>query len=289
MNTITLLLQQITEQLTHYYNDQRIAYNNAWYLLEHLTQKTKTELLTDNSFNLTEEQKNLLDNWVESLVHRHKPIQYIIGSVPFLNLILQVEPPVLIPRPETEAWCEQLITYLKQQNITSPKILDLCTGTGCIGLALAQAFPASTVYATDISENALQLAQKNAQKNMISNIKFKKSDLYHALQGKKFDIIVANPPYINEDAYDRLEPSVKEWEDSRALTCKELGLKNIKEIIAFAHKYLQSLNKEVCQLWIEIGYDQADTVAELFKLANFEPCILKDMQGKNRVVIGKLL
>jgi release factor glutamine methyltransferase len=288
MKTIAAHIKSISEQLDAHYNNLRIANNNAWHLTEHATKKNRLQLITQPE-ELTKTQLDLLAQWINEIVHKKKPIQYILGSVPFLDLTIKVEPPILIPRPETEEWCALLIEKLKKNQLSNIKILDLCTGSGCIALALAKALPKATVYAIDINEQAVQLTQKNALKNNIPNIIAIKSNLYEEIPSQKFDIITANPPYISSAEYLQLEDHIKIWEDPTALVAENSGLKTIEEIIAFAPKYLQFLNKGVEQLWIEIGHDQASAVVQLFKLANIQASVLKDLQGKNRVVTGKLV
>ena len=287
MNIITQLVRSVTKQLTPFYKDERIAYNNAWDLVEALTNVDRSVLFAQQDFELSEEQKKQLTEWIRQIKEENKPIQYILGTVPFLDLNIYVEPPTLIPRPETEEWCAKLIMQLKELAMHNMNILDLCTGSGCIALSIAQAFPDSTIYATDISTTALALAQKNAIAHNITNVHFIQSDVYQNIPDIKFDLIVANPPYITSEEFAQLEPTVTAWEDPLALTCHDSGLKIIKKTIAFAPNYLQFLNKELPQLWIEIGSRQASVVSQLFEQAGFEPQVLKDLYGNERVVVGK--
>lgn len=266
-----------------------IAQHNAWILLEKLTNKTQAHLIARDEIELSGEQQQTLDNWLEKLTKQHMPLQYLLGDVPFINLKLLVEPPVLIPRPETEEWCDTLITELKKTNKTILTILDLCTGSGCIGLALAKAFPQSTIYATDTEDHALSLARKNAVLNAIENIIFIKSDIYQNIpKDIPFDLIVANPPYIAPEEWQTLEPEVKDWEDKHALVAENQGLDIIQKIVTDAPRFLKP-GLTVPQLWIEIGYQQGDQVSALFKNAGFvEVEVLQDWYSHDRVVIGKL-
>lgn len=288
-NSIETLVHSLTQELLPAYDGNvHMAEQNAWYLLEKATGLGRTSFIAHPEYTLTPGQYDKLMEWVKEITESNKPIQYILGTVPFLDLTIQVMPPVLIPRPETEEWCATLIEYLKRTNLRELTILDLCTGSGCIALALAQAFAKSTVYASDISPQALDLAQKNADLNHISNVIFTLSDLYTEYKNIKFDLIVANPPYITAEEYNSLDASVAQWEDPQALVTEQHGLKIIQKIIEQAPDFLKKSPLLFPQVWIEIGYQQGFSVSEIFKKYNFEPKILKDLYKNDRVVIGIL-
>jgi release factor glutamine methyltransferase len=296
------IIHELSQKLLNEFSEH-LAQQNAWQLLELATELSQTHLFAKKEIELTSEQQTNIDRWIHEIVYQHKPIQYILGTVPFLNLTIKVRPPILIPRPETEEWVGRLIDVLKLSfKHKTPLILDLCTGSGCIALALAKAFPSAYVYATDISEEALELAQENAKFNKITNVTFIKSDLYESIpQHLIFDLIVANPPYISEDAYRHLDPSVSKWEDKRALVASGNGLEIIEQIIEGAKKFLITSKKKSPQfspqvdssmsnmLWIEIGFDQAKQVLSLFKNAGFTALVSKDVAGRDRIISGKLI
>jgi len=142
-----------------------LAEQEAWWFLEHATGKTQSALLSDDTITLTPEQQKNLDTWVMQRVKEKKPIQYIIGNVPFCNLEILVKPPILIPRPETEEWVSWLIEQLAPVKDEPLQILDLGSGSGCIGLALAKALPQSTVIGLDKNPQAIELAEKNKYHN----------------------------------------------------------------------------------------------------------------------------
>lgn len=285
---VTDLVKNLVKLLTPSYKDERIAYNNAWDLLEYLTNQDRSVLLAHEEYTLSEEQHKKLDTWVKQIAQDAKPIQYILGTVPFLDLTIHIEPPILIPRPETEEWTARLLVQLKENNIENLTILDLCTGSGCIALALAQALPKSMVYATDISDKALKLARKNAQKNHINNITFISSDVYDAVPNMQCDLIVSNPPYITTEEFEKMDKTVTEWEDQQALVTNDEGLKIIKKIVAKADNYLQQSSIDIPQLWIEIGYRQASTVTKILEQSGFKATVYKDLYGNDRVVVGTL-
>lgn len=221
------------------------------------------------------------------------PIAYLIGSVPFLDLTITVKPPLLIPRPETEAWCAWLIEMLKK--ITIPlTIIEPCTGTGCIALALAQALPHATVIATDISPLAIEVALHNAERNSICNVHFYTADLLSVHDPSvRADLIVSNPPYIAESEWHSLDPSVAQWEDKRALVAPDNGLGIIKKLVAQAPYLIRScqplVDHHIPNLLIEIGYTQAEGVVAIMKRAHYTAVQVQvDIAGNDRVVGGRV-
>lgn len=280
-----LLLLRKTLQKHDHPSDQE-----PWWLLEKIMDMPQAKLISQSSLALTTDQQKKLHG-ILSDIDIHKPIAYILGTVPFLDLELSIKPPILIPRPETEYWCFELIQMLKKIPEQKFKILDLCTGSGCIGLALAHALPQAQVIAIDINPDACTLAQENAQRNKIYNIKIIQSDLFEALPNEMFDIIVSNPPYIATQEFTSLDQSVKLWEDYRALVALDEGFALIKKIIIGAKERL-SLSEvfsqnNIPQLWIEIGYLQGEKTKFLMQETGFcKVTIMKDMYHKDRVVLG---
>lgn len=261
----------------------------AWWLLEAVTKKTKLALLVEKNFKLSAKQEKLLNIWIEQYVNKNKPIQYIIGNVPFLDLSILINPPILIPRLETEFWCELLINKLISLDNKKIKILDIGTGSGSIALSLAKKFPEAEIWAIDISEQAIKLAKKNIELNNIKNVNLMRSDLFENLVNFKFDLIVSNPPYIDEKLFEKLDPSVKNWEDSRALISKDNGLYLIKEIIVKSKDFLNINNefriKKIPQLVIEIDCFQSEAVKQYLEENNFINITLeKDCFQRDRVV-----
>lgn len=289
------LVKDIETVLQQRYTNSILTHQYAWWMLEKLTNKTKANLILDQTITLSPEQKKTIKTWITEQVEQKKPLQYILGSVPFGPVTIQVEPPILIPRPETEEWTFQLITkllLLKNQQLT---ILDLCTGTGCIALACAYALPSASIWATDISKKAIQLARKNAQHNNLTNIQFIESDLFSALSSYigTFDLILCNPPYITPEDYRDLDDSVKEWEDRQALVAEDYGLELIKKIITAALPYFKQ-NRELSQhainqLYIEVGHKQIVPVVEYMNINSYNSIqVYTDMYGNNRVVSGSI-
>jgi release factor glutamine methyltransferase len=283
------------QQLLTVYDDALLCRQYAWWTLETILNKSKAQLITAEVLVLTNEQQATIAHWLTELIVHKKPIQYLIGWVPFCDVDILVEPPILIPRPETEEWCSALIERLKNLKNQQITILDLCCGSGCIALALAHAMPQATVYAGDITPAAIALTKKNIAHNRVSNVVVVESNLFSAIPGPvKFDLVVTNPPYIAESEWPALDESVREWEDKKALCASDEGLAIIKKIIEEVPRWIV-YNEEIDmrnipQLMIEIGYQQGPVVCALMRHANYMNVnIEKDLEGKDRVVSGSLL
>lgn len=206
-----------------------------------------------------------------------EPLSYIIGHEEFLDLTLEVGDGVLIPRPETELMAEHAIKTTKAQTI-----LDLCTGSGCLALALARRISSSQVYGVDISDIAVGYAKRNAVRNNISNVTFLKGDLFEPFKEREiFDLIISNPPYIRSGDIIGLQPEIREWEPKAALDGGEDGLDFYRRIIPSARGYL----KDRGMLILEIGAGQADDTADMIKSAGYS-CfrIIKDYNGIERIL-----
>ena len=210
------------------------------------------------------------------------PLQQILGSQEFMGLDFFVNEHVLIPRQDTETLVELVLEEQKEKN---KKLLDLCTGSGCIAISLAVKGGYESVTATDLSEEALQVAEKNAREHQ-KPIRFFQGDLFLALpqsEAKTFDIITSNPPYIPTAVIATLEPEVREHEPMMALDGTEDGLKFYRQIAKEAGAWL----KPGGSIYLEIGYDQGEAVSGLLADAGFTNVrVVKDLPGKDRVVCG---
>jgi release factor glutamine methyltransferase len=268
-------------------DDVTARQQDAWWILQAITGKTEAQLLASPTMRLTLEQHDKLVRWLSLHIDEHMPLQYLIGSVPFGNVTIATQPPVLIPRPETEEWTLKVIE--RWGNYGTPlTILDLCSGSGCIAISLAQAFPSATVYAVDISDDAVALSRKNCELNDISNVRVIRSDLFTGLpRNQVFDLIVSNPPYIALQEWQTLDPAVSQWEDKRALVADNEGLAIIETIVRESKKWLLP-RAGMPQLVIEIGYNQGVAVGNLYEQAGYQATIHKDLEGKDRTVWGSL-
>ena len=235
-------------------------------------------IIHNNEIQSTEIEKKYKD-LIEELAEG-KPIQYITHTQEFMNLNFYVDENVLIPQPDTETLVLQTIKKIKPYENNNIKILDLCTGSGAIAISLAKAFENQNVqvYASDISSKALEVARKNAKQNNVQ-INYINSDMFENIK-EKFDIIVSNPPYIETKVINKLSKDVQS-EPYIALDGGKDGLKYYKIIANEYEKYL----KEDGTLLLEIGYDQKQSVTELFINKKVE-CI-KDLAQNDRVIIVK--
>lgn len=206
-----------------------------------------------------------------------EPLSYIIGHEEFLDLTLEVGDGVLIPRPETELMAEHALKKRGAQTI-----LDLCTGSGCLALALARGIPSSQVYGVDISDIAVGYARRNALRNNISNVRFLNGDLFAPLKKTElFDLIISNPPYIRSGDIIGLQPEIRGWEPKTALDGGEDGLDFYRKIIPSASGYL----KDRGMLMLEIGAGQADDTADMIMRAGYSNLrIIKDYNGIERII-----
>lgn len=220
-----------------------------------------------------------------------EPVQYLVGAVEFWGLTIAVGSGVLIPRPETELLVEEAIRTVKKGDEDLPSseaagspvaILDLCTGSGCIALALAKRFPEACVTGTDISGRALTYAKKNAAANHIFNAVFRKGHLFEPLKKTgRFDVITANPPYIRTGDLPGLQPEVREWEPENALDGGPDGLGFYREILLKAPDYLIPGGTIV----FELGYDQAAEVKTLARAQGFNKIMItNDYAGIGRIL-----
>jgi release factor glutamine methyltransferase len=215
------------------------------------------------------------------------PLAYIIGDQPFLGLKIAVTRDSLIPRPETEELVLECERLLKFGSHAAPKILEVGTGTGCIAIALAQLLPHATVFATDVSDKALELARRNALTHHVSNrIRFVREDLFSNKEGLRgwADLLVSNPPYIPTRDLDSLEPEVQR-EPRLALDGGKDGLDALRAIISAAPKML----KPGGFIALEMEHRQGHAVSKLLHAAGFAGVVIKkDAQGLDRFAIGRL-
>ena len=290
----TVLLNDIKQQLLPFITPETACLQYALWLIEAITGKKEVTLISAQEINWSEENQQKLDEYLDALINQNMPLQYLLGSTPFADLDILCKPPILIPRPETEEWCINLIEQLKAVRNQPLWILDLCTGSGCIALALAKALPKAKVYGTDINDEALALARQNAAHNHITNATFLYSNLFCTIpQEFKFDLIVGNPPYIPQKDWATLDKSVTQWEDKKALITDDEGMALIKKIIDAAPQFIRAdsavITSNIPQLMLEIDYTQGTVVAEYMKQHGYyQVMIHKDLEGKDRVASGSI-
>ena len=207
-----------------------------------------------------------LQEFQELLLRRKdgEPIAYILGMRAFWDFELEVNSSVLIPRPETELLVETALDLLGEGDDTAYKIADLGTGSGAIALALAKAYKTSSVFAVDISAEALKLAESNARRLEVSNIEFIQASWCDGLLGDGFDIIVSNPPYVAEGDAHLLEGDLP-FEPNMALVAKNNGMADLQTIAEQSRRKL----KKGSWLLLEHGYDQREAVANILRQAGY--------------------
>jgi release factor glutamine methyltransferase len=283
--TIQLAYKQLLAKLYEMY-DTREAANIADMVIEHVTGQRKIERILYKDLPVTEEQQQTLEALSQQLL-QHKPVQYILGEAWFAGMKLYVNEHVLIPRPETEELVELIVEELgsgksKEENDLS--IIDIGTGSGCIPIGLKKRLSNAEVYAVDISEGALEVAQKNAQQQEVE-VHFSELDFLDEGSWKQlplFDIIVSNPPYIKKSEEQTMAKNVLEYEPHVALFVPdEDALKFYKAIAEFAKTHLKTDGK----VFVEINEALGQHVVELFEQSSFKDVMLKkDMQGKDRMI-----
>ncbi len=214
---------------------------------------------------------------------KREPISYITGEKEFYSRSYKVNSGVLIPRPETELLVDEALLLANQ--IASPKILDIGTGSGCISVTLAYMCNNAKIVATDISQKALKVAKENIFKHgKQDKISLAGGDLITFFKDRSFDIVISNPPYISESEIKKLEPDVKDHEPIIALRAGEDGLEYIKRIISDSRRVL----KEEGWCVLEVGQGQAEKVINLFKEYGFiAVSTKKDLNGIDRVILAK--
>jgi release factor glutamine methyltransferase len=210
-----------------------------------------------------------------------EPVAYLTGIREFWGLPLSVSPAVLIPRPETEALVEHALLHMPCERGLA--VLDLGTGSGAIALAIARERPRARVLATDSSADALAVARANARQLGIANVEFILANWYDGLPATRFDVIAANPPYV-EPSDPHLGAGDVRFEPRAALTPEGGGLAALRTIVAGAPAHLATGG----MLAVEHGYDQSDAVRSLFVDAGFvEIVAARDLAGIPRVVVGR--
>lgn len=216
-----------------------------------------------------------------------RPLAYILGSQDFMGMALEVNESVLIPRPETELLAEEAARRVSR--LKEPLMLDVGTGSGCLTLALAKLVPNARLIATDVSEKALAMAKRNAERlNLAGRITFLQGNLFHALEVlddslTHFDLIVSNPPYIRSEEIPELQPEVQ-YEPRLALDGGTDGFNVIQPLVQDAYVHL----KPDGFLMMEIGHDQGDGALKIMENTGFrELGFIKDYSGIERIVLGK--
>lgn len=249
---------------------------DAWYLLEYVSGMKRAEFFLRGDEEVTESQAQ---HYLALISKRkeHIPLQHLTGTQEFMGMEFQVSKDVLVPRQDTELLVENLLPLIQDKIV-----LDLCTGSGCIGISLAKLGNPKRVDAVDLSKKALAIAKENA-KRLQAEVHFMESDLFAMVDGQ-YDVIVSNPPYIASEVIETLMPEVKDHEPMMALDGGDDGLDFYRKIAVGAIGHL----KQEGMLWMEIGYDQGVTVSDILEQQGYrDVTCLKDLCGLDRVISAK--
>lgn len=251
-------------------------------LLEFVLQQNSAYLIAHSDDQLAANQKMIFDACVRRRAER-EPLQYITGRTEFWRLEFEVTPDVLIPRPETEILVEAAIQFLRSSN--KRRFCEIGVGSGCIAVSILYSIGDATAVASDVSAAGLRIAARNAIKHGVGErLDLRVADLFEGVS-TDFDLIVTNPPYIPNTELDDLQPEVRDFEPREALAGGDDGLDIIKKIVADSRQFLRRSGG----LLIEIGYDQAGRVLELFDRDVWQNVeFLRDLQNIDRVVSAQL-
>jgi len=215
----------------------------------------------------------------------YEPLAYILGEWEFFSLSFRVVPPLLVPRPETEHLVECVIESAGKRPI---RVLDLCTGTGCVAVSIAKNLPESRVWATDVSSRAIEIARENAVRHGVGDrIEFRRGDLFGALAADDgpFDVICSNPPYVDEASWPALSPVIRMHEDPAALLAGREGLDVIRRLVSGARSFLRADGL----LAFEIGDGQRARVEQILRGSGYVSVeFIRDLAGIDRVASARV-
>ena len=256
-------------------------------VFSHVLNVDRMMLFTKYRDDIEDEEIEKIRYFIQKIGREKFPVQYLLNEQEFYGRKFYVDKGVLIPRQDTEILVEKMIDTLKDKvlkNEIHPKILDIGVGSGIIGITAALEIESSYVLGVDISDKALETAQKNKEILKVSNIKFLKSDLFENVEFREFDMIVSNPPYISLNEVGIMSDDTLLHEPSEALFAENDGLYFYYEICQKAFDYLADFG----YLLFEIGYKQGKNVSEIMKNFGFKNIdVIQDLAGLDRVVIGQ--
>ncbi|MDT8301888.1 MAG: peptide chain release factor N(5)-glutamine methyltransferase, partial [Sedimentisphaerales bacterium] len=284
----TWTIQKLLNWTTQYLTGKGIESPrlSAELLLSHTVGLTRIELYTQFDRPVPPEQLDKLRDLVKR-AGQNEPIAYLVGRTEFYSLQLDVTPDCMVPRPETELLVERAIEFLRERPTSTQYVCDLCTGSGCIAVAIANNFTDSRIIATDICDAALAVAVGNIKKHQLNDrITLLCGDLFDpiisGLDVNEFDLIVSNPPYVSSAEYEKLDKNVKDYEPKKALFAGVHGLDVYSRIIEKAGQFI----KPDGALMLEIGYAQGPAVKELLEQAGdfSEIKIEKDFHNNDRII-----
>lgn len=254
------------------------ARTDAWLLLTTACKIDHTYYYVHMDEDMTEEQSQEYHLLVDKRCERI-PLQYITGEQEFMGLPFHVNSNVLIPRQDTETLVEEALKHIHP----GMRVMDMCTGSGCVLISILRNVTGVEGYGYDVSKQALVVAKENARLNDVSAV-FEQSNLFENVTDT-FDVIVANPPYIRTEEIATLMPEVSDFEPVLALDGKEDGLYFYRKLVSEGREYLNGGGF----LILEIGCDQGVDVADMFQYAGYKNVqVIRDLAHNDRVVVGEL-
>ena len=281
--TIQKLLNWVTEYLTTKgIESPRLS---SELLLCHVLELKRIDLYTQFNKQVPQQQLNQLHDLVKR-AGSYEPVAYLTGKTEFYSLELDITADCMIPRPETELLVQRAIEFLRTRSGVQ-YVCDLCTGSGCIAVAIAKNFPDARITATDISAAALAVAARNVEKYRLKEqVRLLCGDLFESvikqLDVSQFDLIVCNPPYVSTSEYEKLDKNIKDYEPQSALLAGEDGMDIYRRIVKEVDKFL----KPGAALMLEIGYAQGSAVQDLLEQTSafIDIKIEKDFHDNDRIV-----
>jgi len=282
-------IQKLLNWITDYFGEKQIDCPrlSAELLLSSVLSLSRIELYTNFQRPVSKEQLDRLHVLVKRAA-QNEPIAYLTGKSEFYGLEINVSPACMIPRPETELLVDKAVEFLRGSS--GRLVCDLCTGSGCIAIAIAKNLPKARIIATDISEKALAVAAENIEKHNLKNqIRLLCGDLFAPiippLDAAKFDLLVCNPPYVSKPDFEKLDKNVKDYEPRTALLAGADGLDIYRKLCKTIGNFL----KPKAVLMLEVGIGQSNAVKKLLEDAGCfaEIKIEKDFNKIARIIIAK--
>lgn len=246
-------------------------------LLCELLELPRFQLYFNANRLLTEQERGAALNWTKRRL-MGEPLAYLSQKISFYHCVFEVNPSVLIPRPETEILVDKIVSTLKGEDLCGKVFWDICCGSGCIGIAVKKALSALLVCLSDCSKDALQIARKNAERNLV-DVECVEGDFLTPFQGRRAHFLACNPPYLTENEYENLDLQVKGYEPRISLVAGKTGLEYYERLAAQLPDFLHPGGR----VWLEMGHTQGPAVENLFKEPIWKKCVLEnDWAGHNR-------